>query len=537
MTTSLLSVFEMVVRMSGSASVLILAILGLYCLLRRWLPMPVIYVLSLLVLVRLAIPYFPHSDYSLLQLVPKVIGFFQPETVELAVNVSEPINVVSNAEMVELEAEEGVSPLWRWIAMTWGFVFVATIAWQLCRYFRFLRWLGLQPIVTEPGVLSLLTECQKLAGVEQSVALLSVDRMRMPAVFGIIKPRILLPDQLVKQLSRTELKHILLHELCHVRRGDALIGLLASLIATVHWFNPLVWLGTRQFSFVRELLCDRSVLHALRGSPQSEQAYGETLLRAATLFSRPAYKAPGLVPFLSQKDEIKERLTMIVKPTSKHWLRTVAGLITGTGLAVASMTLVALPNPSAEDGRDERREKKERRERVESDQDRERVERKEGRELREFDDGEREGKGEKRRRDRDRKFEDNHDDEGDGRDNERKNRKYRDRESEAKDLYRDTEDRPRRSTRDFSVEKVREQINMLLELGRREQAIELERKLATEMIRRAELLAKRDKKAEFLGEENRKLKEHIDELSQSLRTVHEKVEKMQRKLDELSERD
>ncbi|MBT5704751.1 MAG: M56 family metallopeptidase, partial [Verrucomicrobia bacterium] len=418
MTASLLSVFEMVTRMSGSASVLILALLGLSCLLWRWLPMPVIYALSLLVLIRLAIPFFPHSDYSLLQLIPKVIGLLQPETIGPVAEVVEPINVLSNLQSVEVEAGEGVSPIWNWIAMTWVLVFGVLISRQLCSYIRFLKWLGYQPVVLEPQLKSLLAECQKLVGVERKVALLSVDQMRIPAVFGIIKPRILLPEQLVKQLSRTELKHILLHELCHVRRGDALIGLLASLVATVHWFNPLVWFANRQFSLVRELLCDRSVLRALKGAPESEQSYGETLLRAATLFTRQACKAPGLVPFLSHKDEIKERLTMIVKPTSKHWLRTVAGLITGTGLAVASMTLVALPHPSDDDGKGER---KERREHVESDQDREKSDRRARRERGESDRDEREGEGDERRRDRDRQAEDRDDEEGEG-------REYRDRE-------------------------------------------------------------------------------------------------------------
>ena len=67
--------------------------------------------------------------------------------------------------------------------------------------------------------------------------------------------------------------------------------------------------------------------------------------------------------------------------------------------------------------------------------------------------------------------------------------------------------------------------------------MELKRKLEIELAGREEFLVKRDKKAEYLSEENRRLKGHIDELSQSLRSVHEKVEKMQRKLDELSERD
>ena len=517
MTMTLFSIFETVLRMSLSASVLILAIMILCFVLRRWLPMPVIYALSLLVFARLVIPYFPHSDYSLVPLLPRAVEMLQVETPAQTTVAPEPVVLSTELSVDGVSVSEGESSRWHYISVIWLVGLGGLIAWNLCVYWRFVRWLRLQPVGNDPELTLLMNECLRLARVEQKVSLLVVDRMRMPAVFGILRPRILLPEKMLTQLSRTELKHILLHELCHVRRGDALIGMVAAMIATLHWFNPLVWICTRQFSLVRELLCDRSVLRALPRTVDAELSYGETLLRAATLFKRQASVAPGLVPFLSNKDEIKQRLTMIVKPTSKHWLRNVAGILTGTGLAVASMTLVALPTPGDDDGKREHRDK-----RSEESSEREYAtsERLEGRETRD----ERAEDYEGRRRDREHENEDRHD-------------IYRDRVREHEDREREaTEDLPKRVSREFSREKVRAQIGRLVDLGRLEEARELERKLVVEEHRREDSRAQR-LESEMVRETNRKLMQHIEELSSSLSVMQEKMKKLEWKLAELSERE
>ncbi|MBZ5612139.1 MAG: hypothetical protein LAP38_28100 [Acidobacteriia bacterium] len=40
-----------------------------------------------------------------------------------------------------------------------------------------------------------------------------------PGVFGILRPVLLLPDGITERLSPAQLRAILAHELCHVRRA------------------------------------------------------------------------------------------------------------------------------------------------------------------------------------------------------------------------------------------------------------------------------------------------------------------------------
>jgi len=61
-------------------------------------------------------------------------------------------------------------------------------------------------------------------------------------------------------LDATERRYILLHEQIHIRRKDYIIKILAFLILSIHWFNPLVWIAFRLMSKDMELSCDERVL-------------------------------------------------------------------------------------------------------------------------------------------------------------------------------------------------------------------------------------------------------------------------------------
>lgn len=93
-----------------------------------------------------------------------------------------------------------------------------------------------------------------------------------PAVYGIIKPKILLPES----CKDTQLHYILLHEQAHIRRGDNLWRLLAIAVTTIHWFNPFCWLFLKLFLADLELACDEAVLKKL--GQAHAKSYAQALL-------------------------------------------------------------------------------------------------------------------------------------------------------------------------------------------------------------------------------------------------------------------
>lgn len=82
------------------------------------------------------------------------------------------------------------------------------------------------------------------------------DKVTAPAVYGIFRERIILPEEYVKK----DLTFLLLHENAHIKRKDNLWRILAIATACVHWFNPFAWLFLKSFLTNLELACDEAVL-------------------------------------------------------------------------------------------------------------------------------------------------------------------------------------------------------------------------------------------------------------------------------------
>ena len=102
---------------------------------------------------------------------------------------------------------------------------------------------------------------RKEADIPERVRLLASDRIVTPVVFGIVRPKIILPSFLLSEKSG-RLKFVLAHEAAHVRRGDNLWKVIMLLAVCIHWFNPLVWLMYVLFSRDMELSCDDLLLSA-----------------------------------------------------------------------------------------------------------------------------------------------------------------------------------------------------------------------------------------------------------------------------------
>ncbi|ANI87866.1 hypothetical protein A9P82_00135 [Arachidicoccus ginsenosidimutans] len=81
-----------------------------------------------------------------------------------------------------------------------------------------------------------------------------------PVMLGALKPMILLPVAFLNNLSVEETEAILLHELAHIRRNDYLLNLLQSVIETILFFNPFVWLISKIIREEREKCCDEIVI-------------------------------------------------------------------------------------------------------------------------------------------------------------------------------------------------------------------------------------------------------------------------------------
>lgn len=98
------------------------------------------------------------------------------------------------------------------------------------------------------------------------------DRVSGPAVYGILRPKIVLPTK----LSESDLTYILMHERAHMRHYDNLWRMVGFVTAAMHWFNPVVWVFLKCFLCDLELACDERVLS--KCTVEQKRGYALSLL-------------------------------------------------------------------------------------------------------------------------------------------------------------------------------------------------------------------------------------------------------------------
>ena len=81
-----------------------------------------------------------------------------------------------------------------------------------------------------------------------------------PAVLGLWRRRIVLPQDFDTAFDDEERRLMLLHERVHLRRGDNAWNLLAAALLVLHWFNPVAWWAWRRMRADQETSCDATVL-------------------------------------------------------------------------------------------------------------------------------------------------------------------------------------------------------------------------------------------------------------------------------------
>ena len=86
-----------------------------------------------------------------------------------------------------------------------------------------------------------------------------------PAVDGVLRPQISLPNGIDRLLSEHELNAVFIHELTHARRRDNLIRLIYEVGLCGLWFHPLVWIAGGRLALYRELSCDEAVIQSAHG--------------------------------------------------------------------------------------------------------------------------------------------------------------------------------------------------------------------------------------------------------------------------------
>ena len=185
---------------------------------------------------------------------------------------------------------------------------------------------------SENDVYSAFTAACTTLNIRQHVTLLLHPDKTIPVVWGIFRPRLMLPVA-AQDWSDEQLRSVLLHELAHIKRRDVLGQLLAQFACALHWFNPLVCLAASRMHVERERACDDLVL----ASGVRASAYAEHLLNVATrLSSSPWTQACGLA--MARNSSLHGRLIAVL--SEKQNRRRVSTTVLAAALLICAAVVV-----------------------------------------------------------------------------------------------------------------------------------------------------------------------------------------------------
>ncbi len=378
--------FGVILRMSLTASAVIVAVLLVRLLLRR-APRRYSYLLWLIVLVRLVFPTALQTEYGL---IPDLSGISENggetaawirtftgnggEGAEALRTPDAETNAVKTAGaaagMSRTDAEEaaagrrtrGADGLGRMAEEVLGWTYgrgVSRFTWNVVGWCYLAGALGLA-IYGAAGYAALrrrLNGCdvQKLceigigherrAGrtgglrirVRSRIRLIESEEIGAPFTVGLVSPIICLP----KNLSNVEREMVLAHERMHIRRKDQLIKLAAYAVRSVHWFNPLVWIAFFFFEEDMEVSCDEAALRSL--GYERRKDYAKTLLA----FAGCGEAAAGGCSMSFGKKNAKSRIRSVLSAKqAKAW---VSVLSAAAVVIVAGLLLVNRSPAQAEE--------------------------------------------------------------------------------------------------------------------------------------------------------------------------------------------
>jgi len=317
LTIQLRPFFDWLLWVSLQGSVLIGLIVLVQLILRGKLGIRWHYFLWVLLLIRLTVPYLPESKISVFNLLPKsiqqgrIIGSITESDDVSHIGFYPGMRSTDELQTQPEEVSESVSIRFvRMVPLFWLLGAIVLVVYVCAGNFHLWWLVTRERPLTDQKILDLLEDCKSEMGIRTILGVVITDKVKSPALFGFVRPRLLLPAGMLDALSLKELRHVFLHELAHLKRHDIYLGYLSSLLQVLHWFNPLIWLAFYRIRNDRELACDYLVLSRTKSSQAKD--YGRTIVYLLERFSRPRH-LPAMAGILETKSQLKRRIKMITK--------------------------------------------------------------------------------------------------------------------------------------------------------------------------------------------------------------------------------
>lgn len=349
-------IFQTILSMSLSGTLLILLLLFGGMILKNRLSRQWQYYIWLVVLLRLLIPFGPEAS-----LMGRVYQVAEQNSVQSNLQAASKKPVMENeAAAVDLQEaaawpdstdmENSFSPsegmalagkyLWLiWLAVALGMLIRKITVYQ--SYIKYVR-AGAEP-VSDVALLDRLSVTAQQMGIGRAMELCVNPHVASPMLVGYFHPCIVLP---CADVQESKFCYMVMHELTHYKRRDILYKWLVQLTVCLHWFNPFVYWMRREMERACEFSCDEAVVSQMGYVHAAD--YGETLLDAMTTAGTGREPLAALT-MSANKELLRERLGAIM--SCKKKTKTVGIFTIGLTMCIAlgAFFLGAYPTAAAKE--------------------------------------------------------------------------------------------------------------------------------------------------------------------------------------------
>lgn len=312
------------VRMSLTASVMIVIILGLRKMVINKLPKRIFYALWLGVLFILLNPFTISSPISVESIWDLILKNADTTHQYFLYEIDKESQLVNKSYSLRLHQ-------WIW------FVGVLVIAgYFTIQYRASMRLIHTAlPLDNNPVSDQMLNE----QSIKRQIKFFYSDQLFTPITCGLLKPKIIFPKNFDFK-NKQQLNFVLTHEMVHIKRFDTLWKLLLLFALCLHWFNPFVWIMYKFAIRDIELSCDEHVLTKLGYGKRKE--YAMTLIQTlqSTRQLHSFYNAFNM-------HSTKERIESIMKYKKATLTTTLMGLAFAVGVTTVFATTAPNKNDSS----------------------------------------------------------------------------------------------------------------------------------------------------------------------------------------------
>lgn len=184
-------------------------------------------------------------------------------------------------------------------------------------------------IYKDERIENILNDCKNQLNIKRKVNIVLQKKKRVPSIFGIFNPSILITKELLEEDNQT-IKYIFLHELSHYKRKDILLNYILLLVLSIHWFNPVVWFLFNKIRQDIEIGADELASRKLTKAEKKE--YGMVLINSLRAKTEENYASNLLC--MSDTEKNMERRIFMLKGKSKSIFLSMIIIAIITGLVV-----------------------------------------------------------------------------------------------------------------------------------------------------------------------------------------------------------